>query len=229
MPLALKFTNIDGTPCSWGKGKWSLPNGVPGDWMPAIKGELTPRRRGYHLCRLPPAYDALVWCGPALWIAEYDDQMIEDSDKIVVRRARLIRRVETWTDVTARLLACDFAERVLPLFECARPDDDRPRRAIETARRFVCGKATAEELDAARDAAWDARAAAGAAAGAAAWAAWDAAGAAGDAAWAAAWAAAWDAAWAAAGEAERAWQIARFADALGLPAIIAEVERELAR
>lgn len=71
-----------------------------------------------------------------------------------------------------RLLACDYAERVLPIFERERPDDDRPRRAIETARRHALGNATDEELYAARAAAWDAaRAAAMAAARAAALAA----------------------------------------------------------
>ena len=35
------------------------------------------------------------------------------------------------------LCACDIAERVLPIFEEERPDDDRPRKAIEAARNFV--------------------------------------------------------------------------------------------
>lgn len=104
-----------------------------------------------------------------------------------------------------RLLACDYAERVLPIFERERPDDDRPRRAIETARRHALGNATDEELYAARAAAWDAaraaratRPAARAAADAAAFAA-DAA----DAARAAAMAAARAAALAAARDAEQ--------------------------
>lgn len=33
--------------------------------------------------------------------------------------------------------ACDCAERVLPLFEEKRPDDPRPRQAIETAQTWV--------------------------------------------------------------------------------------------
>jgi hypothetical protein len=103
----------------------------------------------------------------------------------------------------ARLMACDFAEAVLSIFEKKYPDDKRPSNAIKTARRYANGKATDEELVAAR-------AAAGAAARAAAWAA--AGAAAGAAARAAAWAAAgaaagaaaWAAAWAAAGAAARA-------------------------
>jgi len=82
-------------------------------------------------------------------------------------------------DGPIRLLACGFAETALKYVPAG---EDRPRLAIETARRFVAGSATCEELAAAGDAA------AGAAARAAAWAA------AGAAARAAAWAAAWDAA-----------------------------------
>jgi len=32
------------------------------------------------------------------------------------------------------LFAADWAEQVLPIFECAYPTDDRPRKAIEAAR-----------------------------------------------------------------------------------------------
>ena len=120
------------------------------------------------------------------------------------------------TEQEQRLIAADFAEHVLPLFEAEYPDDDRPRKAIDAARAYARGEITEEQLSAAWDAA---RAAAWAAAGAAAW---DAAGdAAGAAAWAAARAAAGaaarDAARAAAGAAagdaaraaERVWQLQR--------------------
>ena len=85
-------------------------------------------------------------------------------------------------DRIARLFACGCAEAVLPIFEREHPDDERPRKAIETARRFVVGDATGKELAeagaaacaaraATRAAAWDAASAASVAAGAAAWAA----------------------------------------------------------
>ena len=113
----------------------------------------------------------------------------------------------------SRLLACDYAEHVLPIFETQYPDDDRPRKAIAVSRRHAHGEATDAELSAAW-AAWDAaRYAAGAAAWAAwhaAWAAWHAAGAAGAAAWNAAEAAARDAAW----HAECTWQEARLRELL---------------
>lgn len=96
-------------------------------------------------------------------------------------------------DRLARLLACDYAERRLPIFEAKHPDDLRPRQAIEVARRYANGDATlAAAWAAARAAAGDAWAAWAARDGWAAWAARDA-GDAADAAWVAAWAAAGDA------------------------------------
>jgi hypothetical protein len=79
-------------------------------------------------------------------------------------------------DQIARLMACDFAEAVLPIYEKQYPNDNRPRVCIETARRFARGECSQSEVDAAGDAAW-----------AAAKDAWGAAWGAGAAAWGAAW------------------------------------------
>jgi hypothetical protein len=89
-------------------------------------------------------------------------------------------------DREIRLFACDCAESVLHVFENKYPDDNRPRNAIEVARRFANGEATIDESKAAGVAAWAAAWAAARAAGAAR----DAAGNAAGAAWAAARAAA---------------------------------------
>jgi hypothetical protein len=54
-----------------------------------------------------------------------------------------IRRGGTLTDADHRLLAlwaAECAEHVLPLFERERPEDARPRRAIELARVWVRGE-----------------------------------------------------------------------------------------
>jgi len=64
-----------------------------------------------------------------------------------VRDSRLvtIRRGGTLTDSDHHLLAlwaADCAEHVLPLFEQARPDDERPRRAIELGRAWTRGEVT---------------------------------------------------------------------------------------
>jgi hypothetical protein len=243
--VLLKVLNENGTTYHSGRGRWHLPkNGKPGRWMPVIKGDLEPCVNGYHLCR--PA-DLIHWIGPAVFEAEYDGKRVDVDDqaetKVVVRRARLIRRLNGWNERTLRLFAVECAERVLPIFERERPSDDRPRRALEVARRYANGEATEEELAAAWNAVWDAAwDAAGAAArdavrdavrDAARAAAWNAAGAAAgdaaraaawnavrdaarDAARAAAWNAAWDAAWNAAWDAERTWQSQRLIELLGI-------------
>ena len=118
----------------------------------------------------------------------------------------------------SRLLACDYAEHVLHIFETQYPDDDRLRKAIEVSRRHARGEAMEEALAAARAAAWYAARDAGYA-GYAAWyaawaAAWYAADSAAEAAWYAAEAAARDAAWDATMAAEREWQEQRLREVL---------------
>lgn len=56
-------------------------------------------------------------------------------------------------DKIARLFACDCAARAL---QRAAEQDERSHKAVEVARSFARGKATATQLFAARDAAWDA-------------------------------------------------------------------------
>lgn len=59
------------------------------------------------------------------------------------RRFITIRRGGTLTDSDHKLLAlwaAVCAEHVLPYFEAARPDDPRPRQAIEKARAWVRGE-----------------------------------------------------------------------------------------
>lgn len=54
-----------------------------------------------------------------------------------------IRRGGTLTDENHHLLAewaAKCAEHVLPLFEAEKPDDDRPRRAIEMTRAWIRGE-----------------------------------------------------------------------------------------
>jgi hypothetical protein len=201
--------------------------------MPEVEGELEPCVNGYHVVTLEQLPD---WLGERIFEVEVGKEILPDDDKSVVRTCRLTRECTGWNERTARLFACDCAEHVLSLYEAKYPDDDRPRKAIEVARRYAEGTATREALAAARAAAW---AAAGsvwdaaveelAVARAAAWdAAWDAAeaaegaagaaalaaeGAAGAAALAAVRAAAWDA-WAA----EQQWQAARLEEILEVEA-----------
>jgi hypothetical protein len=210
-----KVLNEHGAPNNGGKGTWPLPTDEgPGDWI-EVAGPLVPCRTGLHLC--DGELQLLTWLGPRIFVAEHSGERINhQGDKIVVRRARLLHET-AWDARTARLFAADCAENVLPIFERERPDDDRPREAIEAARAFARGEMDRQGLAAARDAARAAAWAAEDAAWAAAWAAEDAARDAEDAAWAAedaAWAAARDAAWTAARAAAwtAAWTAARDAE-----------------
>ena len=143
-----KVTDEDGRSCSGGTGQWAVPDGeAPGAWMPMI-ADIMPCARGYHLCR---EGDLIAWLGPVVWEAEVAPgaEVVEADDKIVVSSARLVRRLETWTDRTARLFAADCAEHVLPLFARECPDDMRPREAIAAARAYVRGEIGAATGDAA--------------------------------------------------------------------------------
>jgi hypothetical protein len=164
---------------------------------------------GFHLAR---GVQLLHWLGPTIWEAEPcpDHPVVEDRDKLVTCRVRLVRRTP-WGDRMARRFAADAAEAVL-LGERAsgREPDVRSWEAVAVARRFAAGVASRDELAAARDAAraaggdavWAAaRDAGGAAARAAVWVA--ARDAVSVAACAAACAAARDAVWDAARDAAR--------------------------
>jgi len=146
---------------------WPLPtkrdNGAwePGAWTPPVSN-LVKCEYGYHLC---DCTQLSRWCQATLWLAEGRGEHITDEEKHLFAEARLLAPVEMWNERTARLFACDCAERVVHL-----ANDERSMNAIAVARHFANGEATQEELAAAWAAAWDA-------------------------AWAAARDAAWDAAW----------------------------------
>lgn len=143
-----------------------------------------------------------------------------DPRFITLRRGGLLRDADNHL---LALWAADCARHVLPLFEAARPADDRPRRAIELARAWARGEATMTQ---ARTAAGHANAAARDLSGAARYAAYAAAQAAavahvaahelGAAAYAirAAQAAAPDGEGARAGKLECQWQRAQLPDAI---------------
>ena len=202
-----------------GAGKWRKRQ-----WR-TVEGNLIPCRNGIHYCRRE---HLIHWLGPTIWTFEdgTPEETINHGDKMITRKGRIIERVETWNEMTARLFAADCAEAALKFI----PGSHQAPfvAAINAARGFARGEIGDQERTAAETAAETAAwAAAGAAAGdaaraaaetaartAAGDAAWDAAG---TAAWAAARAAAGAAAWAAAGDAARAaawdaaWDAARAA------------------
>ncbi len=171
-------------------------------------GAPVPCECGLHAS--PTPFDALGYaCGARLWAVEIPEDAVPHGnpvDKYACKSRTYLRSV----DLRPVLIefSCRQAEGILHLYEQRYPNDDRPRKAIEMARRHAAGKATNEELAVAREAAGEAAGAAEAAwaARAATWAAAEAAWAAAWAAWAATREAAWEAAWATAREA--AWAAA---------------------
>ena len=152
-----------------------------------LTGEVELCVRGFHSS--PTPFDALVYAqGPILCLVDVSRPAETDTDKQVSRRRTLVAAV----DVTRPLheAAIRIALDVLPIYEQRYPEDERPRKAIETKQLWLDGNASDKELADARDAVW--------------YAAWDAAW---DAARGAAWATAWDAA-SAATRAD-AWDAAR--------------------
>lgn len=152
----------------------TLRDGSPvpadGKWL-EVAPPLVMCSHGLHASRKP--FDALRYApGETLCLVEVGGEVIEDKDKLVCTRRKIIARMDA-TEML-RYFARMQALSVVHLW-------DAPDIVLDY---LMTGN---EELrDAARDAAWDtARAAARAAAWAAAW----------DTAWAAARDAAWDAAW----------------------------------
>jgi len=130
---------------------WSLPTHnddgtwTPGDWMPRAEGELSLYGDGYKVGTL----DQIInWLGPRIFEVEVGNEIIHDKKKSIARTCRLLREYTNWNERNARLFACDCAERVLDIFERAFSDDDRPRKAIQTARCYANDNATHEELKA---------------------------------------------------------------------------------
>ncbi len=149
-PTLYKLTAPDGRPVHGGTGLWPLPSDTePGAWR-EVRGTLRPCDNGLHLFAAPAL---LRWAqvGGVIWLAEVDPrtQLLEDGDKWVARRVRLVRRVATLERRTLVGLAADFAEHVVHLYEDKYPTDHRPRRAIEAARQAASAAALASAADAA--------------------------------------------------------------------------------
>ena len=151
MTTLYKILDTTGHACHGGTGKWHLPtlkpDGTwkPGRWMPKVENPVA-CARGYHLFE---AKDVLEWIGATCYVAEHRGAVDTAPSKVAVEQARLLYPVPNWNDRNLRLYACRVAEDVLPIFTRARPNDARPAKAIEVARRYADGDATDEEFAAA--------------------------------------------------------------------------------
>ncbi len=171
-----KVLNLDGS-ARIGTGCWPLPtDNKPGKWI-SIKGKIIPCQNGLHLCRRE---DLIYWLGPAIYLAEYQGIRIGENNKIVVRKARLISKFETWNRKNINLFAQDCVKQAKRYAAAAADVANAVAYAYAAANRAA--NATADAADAANRAAYAAaNAATNRAANAAAADAADAANAAADA------------------------------------------------
>ena len=131
-------------PCHGGEGQWPSPR----TWH-EVGGELIPCQNGLHVVTKGHLVE---WLGEEIWKVEVDkNEMVVCEDKIVVRRARLVKRLRNWNARTARLFAADCAETALKFLPKAQRDVCQ--ETLRVVRWFARGKATKEELAAARAAA----------------------------------------------------------------------------
>ena len=132
--------------CNGGSYEWSLPvknddgTWTPGEWTKEIHNGLIPCGRGYHLA---DETQLVYWLGKDIYEAEGGTTMMLSTDngdpKWVTNKARLLRKVETWNDRTARLFAVWCADE-----------------AWDVAEKYSNRESTREELEGARYIAWEA-------------------------------------------------------------------------
>jgi hypothetical protein len=91
--IAYKFLRPDGTSV-FTRYTWPLPDDGPGPWVDA---EVDPCRSGIHACRRA---DLPLWLGRSLYEIELEGEVREEATKVVAPRARLLRRIDAWDELT---------------------------------------------------------------------------------------------------------------------------------
>jgi len=147
--LLFKVLGPDGRPPLGASLVWPLPSDDdPGGWV-EVRGKLSP----YNALLLYAPEHLVLRLGPTIYVAEAEGELVyRDDYQVLARRARLVRRVKEWTEVTARLFACDCARRALARERRAgRDPDERSRHVIRISRAFARGEATDTNLRFARE------------------------------------------------------------------------------
>jgi hypothetical protein len=114
--------------------RWPTPHGsTPGAWV-EVEGPLAQCTRGVHLSG---PFDLAHWLHDELWEVETDGDQIEGIDCLIVRRARLVRRVGGWNERGALRFAEECIEHSTSL--TATKPSDVVRGFLEDAREAAGG------------------------------------------------------------------------------------------
>jgi hypothetical protein len=89
--IAYKFLRSDGSSVFTGFD-WPLPSDGPGAW---VEAPIEPCRSGIHACR---ATHLPHWAGRALYAIELGGRIVEDGDKLLAERGRLLERIDAWDE-----------------------------------------------------------------------------------------------------------------------------------
>jgi hypothetical protein len=79
--------------------------------------------------------------------------MGRESERKVLRDARLLGQVNGWSEGVLRLWACDCVQGALDSYSSPFPERTIVRNALHSARRFARGQATMQELEEAQSSA----------------------------------------------------------------------------
>jgi hypothetical protein len=108
--------------------RWPAPEaGTAGAWV-AAAGPLELCVNGSHVCRTS---DLAHWLHDELWETETDGEQLEGIDCLVVRRARLVRRIDAWHTGGAAAFAEACAQHATELA------DETPGEPTDLVRGFL--------------------------------------------------------------------------------------------
>ena len=136
-------------------------------WTPNAKPVLC--ESGWHGMEEKDVLAHLPGVGAVLYEVEVRGEIVSGSDKFAAESMRFKYVIGEATAQKLRLFSCDVAQDVLPIYENYKPNDDRPRKAIEAARAYALDPSDVNKKNAADAASASAAAAAAYAANAAAY------------------------------------------------------------
>jgi hypothetical protein len=131
-----------------------LPKGSkPGKWLPKIES-LEMCSSGYHVTDFS---GWRTWRNAEMYEVEVRGDSLAGNDKTAHQQMRFVRKIDAWNKDTLTLFAVKCARRSLKHYETKFPNDTRVRDCLNTVERYAKGKASIEDVRAARRQAEQAR------------------------------------------------------------------------